>query len=296
MNTLFQRAIIVLATLLLLSACSIKTVYNNLDWALEAMVDDYLSLSDMQEQDVEQRIAQILKWHRETQLDLYVKDLKMVKASTNRGLDDESAEAIFAAFMQRWESIKKQFAPNQADVLLTLNQQQIDDLFEKLEEENRELTEEINETSAEEKLEKSREKLIRNFSDWLGPLNEEQKQILRSWPPRFKPLDQDRMAFRKKWQAELRAIFESGQSREEKRARLIELAESPDKFQTEEHKNRLVYNSKQVKELILTFDPTVTQEQKAYLAERLDYYIVSFEELAAEAKQASAEENSDVDL
>lgn len=296
MNTLFQRMIIVLATLLLLSACSIKTVYNNLDWALEAMVDDYLSLSDMQEQDVEQRIAQILKWHRETQLDLYVKDLKMVKASTNRGLDDESAEAIFAAFMQRWESIKKQFAPNQADVLLTLNQQQIDDLFKKLEEENRELIEEINETTAEEKLEKSQEKLIRNFSDWLGPLSEEQKQILRSWPPRFKPLDQDRMAFRKKWQAELRAIFESGQSREEKRARLIDLAESPDKFQTEEHRARLVYNSKQVKELILTFDPTVTQEQKAYLAERLDYFIVNFEELAAEAKQASAEENSDVDL
>ena len=75
-----------------------------------------------------------------------------------------------------------------------------------------------------------------------------------------------------------------------------ELAESPDKFQTEEHRVRLVYNSKQVKELILTFDPTVTREQKAYLAERLDYFIVNFEELAAEAKQTSAEEDSDTDL
>lgn len=291
-----QRTILALLTLLLLSACSIKTVYNNLDWVLEAMVDDYLSLSDMQEQDVEQRISRILKWHRETQLNLYVEDLKMIKASTSRGLDDESAEAIFAAFMQRWESIKKQFAPNQADVLLTLNQQQIDNLFERLEEENRELIQEINETTAEEKIEKSREKLIRNFSEWLGPLNEDQKQILRSWPPRFKPLDQDRIDFRKKWQAELRDIFKSDQSREQKRFRLIELAESPDKFQTEEHKARLVYNSKQVKELILTFDQTVTTEQKAHLAERLDYYIVNFEELAAESEQTTGDENSNGDL
>ena len=63
------------------------------------------------------------------------------------------------------------------------------------------------------------------------------------------------------------------------------LVEHPDKYQSEAHKAKLVYNSKQVKELVLTFDQTITDEQKRYLAERLDYFIVNFEELAAEAKE-----------
>ena len=64
----------------------------------------------------------------------------------------------------------------------------------------------------------------------------------------------------------------------------------PDSYQTEEHKAKLVYNSKQVKQLMLTFDHTVTTEQKIYLAERLDHFIINFEELiAGSEEQESAE-------
>ena len=286
MRTIIKRTILSLSLLLFLSACSIKTIYNNLDWALEGMVDDYVSLSDAQELDVEQRIALLLKWHRETQLTEYVNDLEAIKEFTAKGMDDESAETMFATFMERWNTMKVKVAPDMADLFLTLNDKQINELFVRLEEENEELNEEYNETTEEEKREKGGDKLISNFSDWLGPLSDEQKQILRSWPPRFKSAHADRMEFRKKWQAALREILQSDSPNSEKRSKLITLAEKPDVYQSEQHKAKLVYNSKQVKELILTFDQTVTTEQKTYLAERLDYFIVNFKELAAEAEES----------
>jgi hypothetical protein len=172
-----------------------------------------------------------------------------------------------------------------ADVLLTLNNDQIKDLFVHLEDENREMQDEINSTTPEEKLEKSKDKLISNFSDWLGPLNDTQKDILRAWPAKFKPLDEDRMAFRKKWQQALIRVLLGNASKEQKRKQLLALITKPDEYQTEEHKAKLAYNSKQVKELMLTFDHTVTAEQKQFLAERLDKFITAFQELIAEGKQ-----------
>ncbi|MGD8785602.1 MAG: DUF6279 family lipoprotein [Thioalkalispiraceae bacterium] len=279
--------LLALLSLLALSACGVKTVYNNLDWVLEGMVEDYVNLTDQQELDVEQRVAMFMKWHRKTQLQEYVNDLKKIKVYSKQGFDDESTEIIFENFMKRWGSLKHRIAPDMVDILLSLNDEQVKELFVSLEEENQEILAEINDTTAEEKLEKSKEKLISNFSDWLGPLTEEQKQLLRSWPPRFKPLDQDRMVFRKNWQNALMRVLLGEFPSYEKREKLMQLVTTPDEYQTAEHKAKLVYNSKQVKELMLTFDQTVTNTQKQYLAERLDTFIVAFEELIAEGSEES---------
>lgn len=282
---ILKRTILSLVALLLLSACSIKTVYNNLDWVLEGMVDDYIDLTDTQEEDVDERITQLLKWHKETQLAEYVNDLKEIKIFTAKGIDDESAEIIFAKFMERWTSMKKKVAPEMAALFLMLNNKQIKALFVRLEEENKEIEEEYKQTTEEEKIIEGGAKLVENFSDWLGPLNEEQKALLISWPSRFQSTHENRLVFRAKWQAALKRVLKGDISTEEKRTRLIALTEKPEDYQSEQYKAQLVHNSKQVKALILTFGPTVTDEQKIYLSERLDYFIRNFEELIEETKQ-----------
>jgi len=290
MKYAYLKLTLLIFSLLAFSACGVKTVYNNLDWVMAGMVEDYINLTDQQELDVEKRIAMFMKWHRKTQLQEYVNDLKAIKSYSNKGFDDESTEIIFANFMKRWDSLKTKVAPDMVDVLLGLDEKQVKELFVKLEEENLEIAEEVNSTTADEKMESSKEKLISNFSDWLGPLTDSQKEILRSWPPRFKPLDDDRMLFRNKWQAALKEILTGSFSPEEKREKLTTLIIKPDNYQTEEHKAKLVYNSKQVKQLMLTFDQTVTAEQKVYLAERLDHFIVNFEELIAESEELESAE------
>ncbi len=281
---ILKWTILSLVALLLLSACGIKTIYNNLDWVLEGMVDDYIDLTDTQEEDVDKRIAQLLKWHKETQLAEYVNDLKEIKTFTAKGIDDESAEIIFAKFLERWTAMKTKVAPEMADLFLTLNEKQIKALFIRLEEENKEIDEEYKETTEEEKNIEGGERLLENFSDWLGPLSEEQKELLISWPPRFQSTHENRLVFREKWQLALKQVLDDDIPTEEKRTRLIALTEKPEDYRSEQYKARLVHNSKQVKALILAFEHTVTKKQKTYLAERLDYFIRNFEELIEETK------------
>ena len=281
-RTKFRMTIIVLTMFLFLSGCTLKNAYKQLDWVLAGMIEDYVSLSESQETDVDARIASLLKWHQYTQLKVYAEDLQQVQQYTSLGLDDASAEDIFQRFMRSWDALKEHVAPEMADLLLTLNDKQQKQMFEKLAEQNQELEDEINEYTQEERYERAGDKMIENFERWLGEINDQQKEILRSWPPKFKPLDDDRMAFRLKWQAALRNVLQSPLSKAEKREQLISLIKNPDTYQSEEHKQKLVYNSKQLKALILSFDQTLTQQQRGFLAGRLDHIITTFQELAAE--------------
>ena len=282
LRTKFRMTIVLLTLFLFLSGCTLKNAYKQLDWVLAGMIEDYVSLSESQEADVDARIASFLKWHQFTQLKVYAEDLQQVQQYTSLGLDDASADEIFQRFMRSWDTLKEHVAPEMADLLLTLNDKQQKQMFEKLAEQNQELEDEINEYTQEERYERAGDKMIENFERWLGEINDQQKEILRSWPPKFKPLDDDRMAFRLKWQAALRNVLQSPLSKAEKREQLISLIKNPDTYQSEEHKQKLVYNSKQLKALILSFDQTLTQQQRGFLAGRLDHIITTFQELAAE--------------
>ena len=281
-RTKFRITIVMLTVFLFLSGCTLKNAYKQLDWVLAGMIDDYVSLSESQETDVDARIASFLKWHQFTQLKIYAEDLQQVQQYTSLGLDDASAEDIFQRFMRSWEPLKQHVAPEMADLFLTLNDKQQKQLFEKLAEQNKEIEDDYNEYTEQERYERAGDKMIENFERWLGELNDQQKEVLRSWPPKFKPLDDDRMAFRLKWQAALRNVLQSPLSNADKREQIISMIKNPDTCQTEEHKQKLVYNSKQLKALILSFDQTLTQQQRGFLAARLDYIITTFQELAAE--------------
>jgi hypothetical protein len=198
------------------------------------------------------------------------------------GMDDASAEDVFKRFMASWEALKDRTAPDMADLLVTLDAAQQQDLFENLADKNKEVEEEYKEYTEQERQKRASDKTIENFERWLGDLQPDQEALLRTWPAQFKPLDEERMAFRLKWQAALKGILAQSIPVEEKRKQLITLISKPDVYQTEEHKQKIVYNSKLLKKLILEFDKTVTQEQRGYLAGRLDYLIENFKELAAE--------------
>jgi hypothetical protein len=248
------------------------------------MVNDYVSLSDTQEQDVEKQVALLLKWHRASQLTEYANDLKATKAFVDKGMDDESVEIIITKMLERWESMKVEVAPKMADLLVTLNDEQIEELFSNLEEKNKEIADEYNETSDDEKIAQAGDKLIDKFNEWLGTINDDQKELIKSWSQRFKPIHEDRLLFRKKWQLTLRQVLESGLDDKDKRNKLVELVLSASDYQPEDYKLKLDYNREQFKKLIVAFESVVTLEQKKHLNERLDYFITNFEELAAEAK------------
>ncbi len=75
-----HRIIISAVLLLSLSACmGVKFTYNNLDWLLPWYVEDYIALTDSQEQHFEQEFEELWAWHRQTELPKYVDSLKRLE-------------------------------------------------------------------------------------------------------------------------------------------------------------------------------------------------------------------------
>jgi len=278
--------LLILLSIGLLSSCSVKTAYKQLDWVLAGMVEDYVSLTDTQEADVDKRIAAFLKWHQFTQLNTYADDMQKVQQYTTMGLNEAGADDLFARFMKSWEALKNRVAPDMAETLLTLDEKQQQGLLDKLAEQNTEIEDEYREYTEEERYERAGDKLINNFENWLGNLDDQQEATLRTWPKQFKPLDEERMAFRLKWQAALTETLKATMPFDEKRNKLIALIKTPEAYQSEVHKQKLVYNSKLLKSLVIDFDRSVTQEQRGFLAGRLDYLIENFRELAAEQQSS----------
>jgi len=284
MKVLISFKLFLLASMVLvLSACGFKTIYNNADWVLAGMVDDYVTLTEEQEADVEKRIELLMKWHRQSQLTIYSEDLKEIKQYTQQGLNDENTEIIFAKFLSYWHALRDRISPEMAGLFLTLDEKQKVELFKTLDEQNKEIVEESAEITREEMIKNGGDKMVDNFSDWLGELSPEQETLLRSWPEKFKPVDEDRMKFRLAWQAGLKEIlFNNELDNEQKNKQLVTLINNPKNYQSDEHKAKLVYNSKQVKALMITFNETITHEQKAHVGERIDHFSRIFAELAVE--------------
>jgi hemerythrin-like domain-containing protein len=267
---------------LFISACTVKNTYKQLDWILAGMVEDYVTPSETQETEIDARIAALLKWHQFTQLNRYVADLKQLQQYTSRGFDAQSVDDMFQRFMRSWQAIKQRIAPEMADMFLTLSATQQTQLFENLSEKNQELDEDFKEYTQQQRYQRAGEKLIEKVEDWLGELTDEQKAMLRSWPPKFKSLHAERMAFRVKWQAALKALLQKPMPADEKRQLLIDLIESPEVYRSAEHKQNLADNIELAKRLILEFDKTLSKPQRDFLIERIDQLIATFEELAAE--------------
>lgn len=266
--------------LLGLSGCGVKTIYNQMDWVLAGAVEDYIHLTDVQDKDVERRIAGILKWHRKSQLPLYSSDLRQVREYTRQGLTEETVNNFFELLNKRWIAIKGKISPEIAGLLLSLSDKQILELFEKVKEQNEEYIEGYVDISQEERSKTNIEHMTEDFERWFGDLNDQQKSLFRQWKDRFKPVHDDHLEFRRAWQKELRLVLNSNMDKNEKKILLIELFNQPENYQSPVYKEKLAYNRNKAAELILAVP--LTETQKKHLYKEVDYYTKSFTELAAE--------------
>ena len=275
-----HKYLVFIVLILGISGCSIKTIYNQMDWVLAGLVEDYITLTEQQDADVEQRIAGIIKWHRTTQLAAYSADLKQVKKDTEAGLNYEKIKDFYELLNQRWIALKERIAPDIAALLITLSKEQQLKMFKAIKEKNEEYIEEYVNITQKERNEVIGERLIENFERWLGNLTSEQEAVFWQWVKKFKPVHDDRLEFRRAWQKDLRLILNSDMPAEEKRKELTELFRNPERFQSQVYKDKLAYNREQSAYLILA--TPLTPEQQKHLFSQIDYYTKNFDELAAE--------------
>ena len=175
-------AVIVAIVLVLASCSSTKFAYRYADRGIVWWVEDYISMTDEQENQLEQDILALRDWHCRTELPRYSQWLAELKQDVRSG-------NLQKARVSYHQEQLLSFAPPLADrakpavkrLLSSLSDEQVRELADNMAESQAELEEEFLAENPEQTRQARTERTKERVERWLGTLNETQNRILELW-------------------------------------------------------------------------------------------------------------------
>ncbi len=276
-NTTFLFVIVFIT---MVSACSFKSIYNRLDYLIPSYVEGMVSLDDMLEEEVEQRTRVLINWHRNTQLKQYAELLREFQLDFGLHLSEERVLQHMSDMKSLWLPLREKLNEEMAELLPLLNDEQLDELFESIDDENEEFYDDYVDLDAEQRIEQYTERLRDNYENWLGDLTQQQEQYLEKAAYKFYSSAALRLQQRKVWQHSIREILESSDDPEIKSERLTTFFR---KFNDEPNLALAAAdeaNKQVIAWLTVRLVHASNAEQKEYFINKTDDYIRIFTELA----------------
>lgn len=267
--------------LLLLPGCGVKSVYNNLDLIIPWYVDDLITLNDKQQAELEKRLAEVLTWHRSTQLKQYSAFMRETGDHVKNGLTEEELDEAFAEADQLWQLLIGKVAPELVKILITASDEQKRELFENIEKQNDKFKKTYLALTEEQRRKDRVKRIQKTFRQWLGSLDERQITTVEHYVSNFVPIHNDRWLFRLRWQNELRTLLNANPAQPRVQEGLQKLFVNMQDMYSQEYRNKRRINIKLIKEMILQVSDSITNEQSEYLVNRIESYAGTLEELAA---------------
>ena len=267
---------------LALSGCGVKTLYNSLDLLIPWYVDDLITLNDAQQAELEFRLAEIIRWHRTTQLAQYARFMRKTRAHISDGLSEQDLDEVFAELENNWRLLMGKIAPELVDILLTASDAQKQELFENIDKSNEEFKKDYLNLSEAQRRQDLIKAMQKNFRRWLGSLTDEQKRIIEHYTANFIPIHNDRWLFRLQWQNEFRKLLRQDAAKPEVRRNLEKLFMDMQDMYPQDYTYKRRVNTKLVKEMILKVNSTATPEQFQHLLRRIESYAETFDELSVQ--------------
>lgn len=271
---------IVASIVFLVTACSFKSVYNQLDFLIAEYVEGLVTLDDARVADLVTRTELLLDWHRTTQLKQYADWFRELQNDVNTDPDDARLQYHVKKLETYWNSISYRLHTEMAEFLPRLSKEQVTELFESMHDKNEEFREDYIEIDNSERLENYVENITDTFEDWFDELSAEQLHIIEQAASRLKSSAIRRLDLRKQWQLTIQEILETDHTQVEKQQLLTAYFKQDDINNDPELREINQANIKVLRELTVNIVHTLTKQQKAYFKQRTDDYIRMFEELA----------------
>jgi len=276
------KSVFIITLVMVLSSCSVKTLYNQLDNLIPNYVEGMVSLDSMLEKKVEQRSLLLIKWHRNTQLNQYAEWMRGVQSDINPQLSEEKIHEHIVILEGFWKSIRLRVDEEMALLLPLLNKTQRKELFSNIDEKNDEFHEKYLELSNDERIVEYSDSIIENYETWLGDLTDEQEVLARQAATKLQSSASYRLERRKDWQQTIKRILDTKNTEAQKTTALREF------FSDYNRKDNLVMNTRMKKNknifsgLTLQIVHIMTEEQKVHFTNTTNDYIRMFEELVRE--------------
>lgn len=279
-----MKKIVILLCVLMISACSTRFAYNNINWLVYWYLDDYVELSSKQEDQFDEMLAKWMQWHKAQELPKYKQQLQdIIKEVEQDQLDPSKFVAHRERARSHWERARSYVAPDIVTLAKTLDEEQIEYFFNALEKQNKEDEDEIFENK-ERSDEKRKERWIKrnqkNVKGWIGKLQPEQKEFIETYTERFESTSVLWLEYRREYQRALKAVFDNPERGAKFEAALLELIINPEQYRSEAFNQITQSNIEASSEYFLGLLALSSNKQKEKLVGEINDLIEDVEYLA----------------
>jgi hypothetical protein len=273
--------VVILCISLGLGGCSsTRLLYNQLDWLMVWYLDDYFDLDSDQKDELRTIVDANIEWHRATQLPRYAAFLREMELQAQMPATVATTEQNYWRTVDYWDDFMQHIVPSAYQFLILLTDEQIVELFERLEESNQELYEEYSGQNPEEREANRNRVTIKMVQRFTGKLNDDQKQFIAESLAGMEDASEDWVTNRREWQKQYRQLLESKPPTEEYLAELERLFATPRSADSPEYQERIDHNLQLSFEMISTLQNDLSDKQRARLRKRLTNIAEDFETLS----------------
>ena len=280
------RALAVVFLLVSASGCSIKMMYNNADRFARWAVNDYIQMDDAQEAYFTAEVDAIHYWHRTNELPLYADYIDSLPSTFDKEVTESDVQEMFDTFYSWWEVFEAKTLPFVTEMMLSLTDEQVARLPERLEKDNEEFAEDEFDRSLDEVQADWKKQYSDTMSRFSGRLTREQKAYLDAQSVRYVPQFELWAEYRQRWQADLMDLLRN--KREDPDAftdAFIAISENRESYYGEELTAVFEVNEQLAREVTAWLINNLTDRQRERFYERIGEVADTFRELAEEAPE-----------
>lgn len=243
-------------------------------------LDDYIELQKSQKQLLDVNIEQWHDWHRNEELAQYRQQLVQLREALSEGpLDQQQWLAQTEMASQHWQRFRDHIVPDLAKLVPSLNDKQIESLFDALEKENLEELEESADLTDEERFKERLEGLQEQMKSYIGRLSDEQKAIIDDYAPRFQSTFADWIRYRRDIQAHAKALMLTAEDDPEFAQKFAQMMSNPDQFKSESYLTNSATNRQLFTEMVAKINTTVSAKQRKKFDKKLEDLIELIDDL-----------------
>lgn len=267
--TVTTRLVIVLIVILFISGCTVRTAYNYLDWYLAWQVDDYVELTDEQEQQFDRVVDEFIVWHRQQELPRYRDMLADLKGAIEQQ-NPEKLKLTLTAARTLWLDSAQQIAPNAILLLNKLTPKQRQELVNNIRGKQQEAHDKWRKRELRS-VEKKREESIEQLVDTLGDITEQQKQDLLANFDSYTSTTEMRIASRKLWLEKFEQALLAQQNIDQ--LTLFSLFTDISSYRSEKYLAASAENMQNNLEFLTRQLPTLTAAQQEHVLDNIQDYL-----------------------
>ncbi len=273
------RLLILLMLFALLGSCSTaRLAYSNADTVVYWWLDGYVDFRSSQKAKTKQDIAQLLSWHRSTQLPQYVQTLTQLQSKLASNPSPLELEASFQKVEQYTQAIALKVLPELTEFALAMDASQKAHLTRKFEKNNEDFREKYLELTPEKQAKTRFKKLVNQADDWLGSVSREQEAIIARYlekhPPNYAQWLEDSQSRQREVLHLLSKIQNEKPIREVAQA-MIQATILANFERSDSNEQRIQADASRaaVQQLMADIIRTSSQEQKAHAQKKLQGWI-----------------------